>query len=109
MPRYIFVFLLNMFISFKSFNLNLLEYFVLKLFKIKNNISYRIINLPVKKKKWSVLRSPHVHSKSKEQFEMCVFNRLLILDTFNFKEKIRFFNTIKNRLVPGISVRFKYV
>ena len=35
------------------------------------------IPLPVKTERWTVLRSPHVDKKSREQFEMRTFRRLL--------------------------------
>lgn len=35
------------------------------------------IPLPIKKSKWTVLRSPHVDKKSREQFEIRVHKRLL--------------------------------
>ncbi|MEW6606752.1 MAG: 30S ribosomal protein S10 [bacterium] len=35
------------------------------------------IPLPVKISKWTVLRSPHVDKKSREQFEMRIHKRLL--------------------------------
>ena len=40
------------------------------------------IPLPTEKNKWTVLRSPHVDKKSREQFEMRIHMRLLdILET----------------------------
>ncbi len=35
------------------------------------------IPLPVKKERWTVLRSPHVDKKSREQFELRTHKRLL--------------------------------
>ncbi len=35
------------------------------------------IPLPTKKRRWAVLRSPHVDSKSKEHFEMRVHKRMI--------------------------------
>lgn len=35
------------------------------------------IPLPVRKKRWTVLRSPHVDKKSREQFEIRTYKRLL--------------------------------
>lgn len=35
------------------------------------------IPLPVKKKRWTVLRSPHVDKKSREQFEIRTHKRLI--------------------------------
>ena len=35
------------------------------------------IPLPTKKKIFTVLRSPHVNKKSREQFQLCTFKRLV--------------------------------
>ena len=37
------------------------------------------IPLPTEKNKWTVLRSPHVDKKSREQFEMRTHKRLIIV------------------------------
>jgi len=39
--------------------------------------SYVLVPLPRKRKRFTVLRSPHVNSKSKEHFETIFFRRLL--------------------------------
>jgi len=50
-----------------------------KKISFKYKLSYSSINLPVDKKKFTVLKSPHVNKKSKEQFETRVSNCLIIL------------------------------
>ena len=39
------------------------------------------IPLPTEKNKWTVLRSPHVDKKSREQFEMRIHKRLIELQS----------------------------
>ena len=42
----------------------------------KLNITYSHINLPMKSKKITLLKSPHIHKKAREQFEMKTFKTL---------------------------------
>lgn len=60
--------------------------------------------LPVKIKKYNVLRSPHVDKKSREEFEMRIHKRLIdILDpTPNTVEEL-----MKLQLPSGIEVEIK--
>ncbi len=62
------------------------------------------IPLPNRIKKWAVLRSPHVDSKSKEHFEMRVHSRLVEIIDPNSK-------TIDSlthlQLAAGVSVEIK--
>ncbi len=39
-----------------------------------------LIRLPKKIKKFSLIKSPHVHKKSREQFEVLNYNRILYLE-----------------------------
>jgi ribosomal protein S10 len=50
----------------------------------KFNIDYKIIFLPLKKRKKTLLKSPHVTKKAKETFELTFFKFVLIIK-FNNK------------------------
>lgn len=50
-----------------------------KKISFKYKLSYSSINLPINKKRFTVLKSPHVNKRSKEQFETRVSNCLIIL------------------------------
>ncbi|MGX7591343.1 30S ribosomal protein S10 [Candidatus Karelsulcia muelleri] len=60
----------------------------------KNNIKVNgPIHLPTKKKIYTILRSPHVHKKSREQFKLYTNNILLVVYNvnnvkYNFLKKI---------------------
>jgi small subunit ribosomal protein S10 len=41
------------------------------------------IPLPTQTKRWAVLTSPHVDSKSKEHYEMSIHKRLIEIDEYN--------------------------
>jgi ribosomal protein S10 len=62
----------------------------------KSNLTQHcIIRLPKKLKKFSLIKSPHVHKKSREQFEILNYNRILYLE--GPKEKLE--NIIEKNLV----------
>jgi len=51
----------------------------------KLNIEYKLVNLPKKKKRITLLKSPHVYKKAREQFESKVFNSLILIKNQNIK------------------------
>ena len=57
--------------------LNLYAFFLSNVFK-KLNVQYALTSLPTKKKRITVLKSPHVHKSSREQFEIKSYTKLLI-------------------------------
>ena len=70
-------------IKLKSFNLLLLEKITeacIKEAKTWQLEKASLIRLPKKLRKFSLIRSPHVHKKSREQFEMLSYNRLIHLE-----------------------------
>jgi len=65
----------------------------LKRFAINYNLLYSSINLPIQKKKITVLKSPHVNKKARDQFEICMSNSLVILKGFAFD--LTLYHTLK--------------
>ena len=62
----------------------------------KFNIDFKIVSLPLKKKKKTLLKSPHVTKKAKESFELTFFKFVVII---NFdKRPIIFFSNIQIKL-----------
>jgi ribosomal protein S10 len=62
--------------------------FINKLFN-KKKIPYNFLFLPVKKKKITLLKSPHINKKAREQVEYKAYNCLLIFNnliTFKLRE-----------------------
>jgi len=55
--------------------------FLHNIFK-KLNIMYTSTNLPVETKKITLLKSPHVHKKAREQFEVRKFTKLFTFKNF---------------------------
>ena len=71
-------------VRLKSFSA--LELLVLKkkfkMFALNYGLLYSSINPPIVKKKITVLKSPHVNKKARDQFEVTVLNCLIILKGF---------------------------
>jgi small subunit ribosomal protein S10 len=68
-------------IRLQSYNLVSLNFLKkkLKLFALNYDLKCSSINLPVEKKKITVLKSPHVNKKARDQYEISLLNRLIIL------------------------------
>lgn len=95
-------------IILKSYNYKLLDFFINTISKNKKFPKLKTFNLPKKRKKLVVLKSPHVNSKSKEHFEIVVYRRLISLKSFKKSDLVFFENFIKNNLIAGISVKINY-
>lgn len=75
-------------LNIKSTNkkINIYLTFLLSIFK-KLNIRYRLIKIPILSKRITILKSPHVNKKAREQFELKIFKKTLIIYS-NLKLKI---------------------
>ena len=62
------------------------------------------IPLPTKKRKYCVIRSPHVDKKSREQFEIRIHKRLLEIYTPQNVENIAD-SFLKIAIPPGVSIK----
>jgi len=71
-------------IKLRSYDHRILDESIKEIVEIAQNEGRQIagpIPLPTKKEVFTVLRSPHVNKKSREQFQLCTHKRLLdILD-----------------------------
>ena len=63
--------------------------FLKNIFK-KLNIVYTSTNLPLKIKKITLLKSPHVHKKAREQFEIKKFKKLFIIKNLKLSKYLIF-------------------
>ena len=57
-------------------------------FALAQSFNFSSINLPVEKKRYTVLKSPHVNKKAKDQFELRFYNGLIILTNYQFCDQI---------------------
>ena len=56
----------------------------------KLNVVYTSTNLPLKIKKITLLKSPHVHKKAREQFEIKKFKKLFIIKNLKLSKYLIF-------------------
>lgn len=96
-------------ISFKSFNNLYIEsslsyiYTIYKYLKTQES-EEKNISLPYIKKIYTVLRSPHIDKKSREQFEWKRYKKYIILQ-FQEKYILSFFVfLLKNSTFPGVQI-----
>lgn len=98
----------KMSIRFQTFNLGSIKTFKesIKNLADKHLLNFSSISLPVEKKKFTVLKSPHVNKRAKEQFEIRLHNGLIILTTNVFCERI--LQNIKASLPNDVLVKFTF-
>lgn len=48
---------------------------------------FSMTSLPTKKEKYTFLKSPHIDKKSREQFEIVSYNKIIQIDLLGFQEK----------------------
>jgi len=89
----------------KSQNIYILKNFINSLLYL-NNISF--INLPKKKKRIITLSSPHVNKKSKEQFEITTYKRLIKIKSENNNFSMELLKKILTKIPSNISYKVKY-
>ena len=84
-----------------SLALNII-YNLANILQIKNTKEFF---LPKKIKKFTVIRSPHIDKKSREQFEMRRFKKLLILKIDNQNTTLLFLEILKNLRFYGVEMQ----
>ena len=87
--------------SLKKKSLHNYKNYISLIFK-KFNIDFKIVSLPLKKKKKTLLKSPHVTKKAKQNFELTFFKFVVII---NFNKKLL---KILRSNVPNV-IHFKSV
>lgn len=70
-----------------------------------NSLNIKIIPFPVSRKKITVLRSPHIDKKSREQFEMKTYKFQIIVSHLSVSKLSIFLYILKNTLFPGIELK----
>ena len=94
-------------IKLRSFDHNLVDKSaekIVKAVKATGAIVSGPIPLPTKTEKFTVLRSPHVNKKSREQFQLCTYKRLV--DIFSTSAKT-VDALMKLELPSGVDVEIK--
>jgi small subunit ribosomal protein S10 len=94
-------------IKLKSYDYNLVDKSaqkIVKTVKLTGAVVVGPIPLPKDKKIYTVLRSPHVDKKSREQFQLCSYKRLLDIYSSNSKT---IDSLMKLELPSGVEVEIK--
>jgi small subunit ribosomal protein S10 len=101
--------------KFKGFHGYLLKLIFPKIIQKLNSMGideYRVIPMPIKKQRFTVLRSPHVDKKSREQFEIRTYSKLLIVsfDLYsNFdKQKAKLLINFIKHSASGLSLKITF-
>ena len=94
-------------IKLKSYDYNLVDKSAEKIVKTVKSTGAVVngpIPLPTRKKIFTVLRSPHVNKKAREQFQLCAYKRLI--DIYSSSSKT-IDALMKLELKSGVEVEIK--
>lgn len=99
------------YLSIYAYDTQILKDFLIFLTKICNSLGIQqngIISMPKKSNKLTLLRSPHIDKKSREQFGIFLHKKLLVL---KFSSKISFviFKYLIKTKVIGLYIKFTTV
>ncbi len=94
-------------LKFKSFD----PFYINQLISLFDDVLYTLetpdskeIFLPSKIKKLTVIRSPHIHKKSRDQFQMKTYKRSMRLSFTNLNTLNAFLEICKNLHVVGVQI-----
>ena len=80
----------------------------LKRFKFFKGINIKLINMPLNKKKLiTVLKSPHVHKKSREQFKYQTYKKKILIENSNIIKLLYLEIFLKKLLNKGFKISSK--
>lgn len=94
-------------IKLRSYDHNLVDKSAAKIVEAVKKTSAVVsgpIPLPTEKEKFTVLRSPHVNKKSREQFQLCTYKRLVDIYSTSSKTVDAL---MKLELPSGVDVEIK--
>jgi len=98
-----------------SKNSNSLKFF-LKFFsqlcqdkKIQVNFFSVHFQKPKAKKKFTVLKSPHVNKRAQEQFEFCVYKNQISIYSFQTFKFLTVLKKIQLKLFPDVKIKIKFL
>lgn len=92
-------------LRYQSFNSKAVEILKKKMQSLSSDIFlFSSIRLPIKKKRITLLRSPHVNKKSRDQLEIRLYNGLFIFRGNSLNSS--FLETLKSLSIPEMSLKF---
>lgn len=93
----------------KSKNKQSLIKFLKTVLKIFKNFVYLKPKYKMTKKKiFTVFKSPHVHNKSKEQFEYCIYIALIKIHVICVEKFFFILKLIKTKLLTDLTIKINY-
>lgn len=95
-------------INIKSFKQQTLTTYILFLKNIlkKLNLKFFLINIPKKTKKMTLLKSPHVHKKAREQFQMCLYKKVIYV---NVNKNMMYLKALLLNKPKLLNITVKYI
>ena len=94
--------------SFSSVSLDKSIKNLLKLTSDLDNCKVLSFKNKTKKYKFTLLRSPHVHKKARDQFEQCTFSSTFILET-SIENTEKFLSNLKNTLLNNVEYNLQFL
>ena len=88
-------------ICFKSVDKNINNYFFFVTNTLKNTgINFKRVSLPTKTKRFTLLKSPHVNKKAREQFQLKKLKKIILVPVNKKTENmIKFFMLNKPKFI----------
>ncbi len=100
-------------IQLKAFNYKLLDQILYKIVQKGLLLNINVTNpisLPTKKHLFTVLKSPHVNKKARDQFQLITHKRLIILKCNEFDlENIKLYIDFIKSISSGIEIKITYL
>lgn len=97
-------------IKIEAFNTTKINKFLKELITLSSEKNIQVIHnisLPSTKKVYTVLRSPHIDKKSREQFEIRTHSKLVKLIDHHELNNNEFMSLLKDQLSPGVALKIK--
>lgn len=92
-------------VTAKSYNQTVLQFFIKYLSSVLKLKNYKVVGLPSKTKKITLLRSPHVYKKAKVQYQQTKYSSVFYIDNNDINYVISRFNT---NTFHGINLKIEY-
>lgn len=99
---------LKLYLRFQSFRKESLKKFkttIAILAKVKK-FGFSSIDLPLERKKLTILKSPHVNKKAKDQFEFRFYNALIVLKLYSIDPSL--LEKIHSRVPADLLLKLSY-
>jgi small subunit ribosomal protein S10 len=92
--------------SFNNYSLKKTEVFIKEKAKLLD-LTFNAKQLKNKKKRFTLLKSPHVHKKARDQYELSTFTNVLSLRGSK-KNTLSFFQTFQRNLEKDITMQLLF-